>query len=462
MYLLFKPSEKPLFKLTPLGGSSVKTSTLYSWLASSLQLKALKQREGKKGINGILVFLGDEEPDGRTDMIVYDGETARILEYLNINSAANFYIDNIYILRKKDKATPFVHRYVKTAKYIREDYILSKHARQFYVSELGLYSLTTGIDRFGMSAKYLVLQTAFMRDILGILSRKLNHEEDSKNFISQLVPYHNNDLENGDKVASITSLMLAYTRALKILKEAEASYTTAVWAPKDTDEKNIREDYQSFVKFISNYNKFENHSDLLVKISYDDFFYIKLNNSLRFSSRISLGRLKRVLAVLHEFYKNNKKCYANNVEPFTIIMEWSEQMGPIDIALLLLLLKVLGIDPLNTNIDIRVIATPLSLPHALIGKLYLDHVLGKRGNDARKSKIVLSSGIDHHVVIDAVKYIVDSIDNNRIIYFSAGSTLHTVVAYATLESLSRTRGINYNVVSWNGPNRSLKEGPILC
>ncbi len=465
---LFTPSENPLL-LNSITNN--RTNIAYIWLASNLQLM-----ESVK-IYGILVKgYSDQEAidDVIVDLITNDPLSKRILEYLNINPLTNLSVDRISILfiegssyRESSEISPFTHKYVKSTAYISENVINRPDIRRIHcVSEIALYALTSGVDRFGTTIKYIALQFAFIEDILRTLLKrfKLHNSGEVLDKLLVLSPYKGN---NGhcsivDKIVSTIAIAAGFTKTLRAPLATRAAQTTAVWSIRPDEEDKVKLEvnriftilYENLPEHISCRNSLSGELEKLIYVAEVDGrlkLFLSSNSSdthaysLENLSAKALGRINSVLNTLEWLYSKVHGENDNTVLGDIVVFEWSEQMGPIDIALLLALYSTLNI-PLPKTIWI--IATPLTLPHAVLGKAYIDYIKRSIGN-IRKSKILLSSGVDKHVIKSTIEYMLRKKDKDSMItYIAGGSTLHTTIASLMLHRKDT------KVISWTRPRTS--------
>ncbi len=460
---LFTLADKPL--ILNVKGINDKATIAYTWLASSLQIMdsiniygvIAKAYSNLKRLDDVLVEL----------IVVNDRLSKGVLEYLNINPLASLSVDRISILfteggsnSNKPRTNPFTHKYVKSSAYISKSVIDDDGLLKLEpVSEVTLYALTSGIDRFGMTAKYLALQFSFIEDILSILLERLGLNKDNRilDEILKLSPYKCNTSYCNcvDKIASLIALAIGFAKTLRAPLAAEAAQTTAIWAI-EPDEVNIIEN-EIFNVLSMLYNELPRHVDCtncpeLVRITKDGrklnlCLFGKHNYVAEKLASKALGRISNVMNTIEWLYRQqNLKGIEKTVLGDFIVFEWSEQMGPVDIALLLALYIASRTQLPKT---IWIIATPLTLPHAILGKAYLDYISRSIGNI--RSKIILSSGVDKHVIKSTIEYVLREKKrrrhkNSKILYIAGGSTLHTIIA-----SLILQRREDIKIISWTRP-----------
>lgn len=330
-------------------------------------------------------------------------------------------------------------------------------------SELGLYALMSGYDRMGTSAKLMVFQTALWREILTEAIKRLEVGQGRRDHMQELLdalsPYYDNggeglgsggaaseEIAGGDAFLALLGLARYLVTARAYYRSMAAIGTTAVWVPKTlADVKEMHDEVSSIVmKIVSD-------SDEECEATPPSRLYELLHHdggAMSSLGRVLLGRVLRRVDTSASLARHQHLVDTGD-NSVVLLIDWSEQMGPVDAGIsLLTLLRILSerrgqqlsIKELNQKIKKVVLtATPLSLTHAFTGLYYLKKVLKLR--DGEQLSIVLTSASDPVVPKAVIKEIYNKEARRKcgnIIYFAGGPTYHTLKLSYELRKLERS------------------------
>ncbi len=337
------------------------------------------------------------------------------------------------------------------------------------VSEIGLYALTSADDRMGMSARFLALQTALLKYFVHALAKRLGiggaealakllDPYDSYPNCSSCEPSEWEGVRFGDAVASIVSSLRWLFTLEKNYESVAGLGTSAVWLVEKQDVGGLIECITSLASSVRESLSCRkwwepgygvefwmscSQSDYELRFLMDGKEIHALSN--KHCSKvlnIFLGRavgLIKNLTGASETYRegmNNKK--------LLLAIEWSEQSGPIDIALILTWLQ--GKLRYSSLDKVVILTTPLAYAHAVAAGLYLKKVLGKLGKlemngshaiplkigdtSRVKTSILMTSGSDPVYIAALIKRLAKEVagDDEHMLYFLGGSTLHSMMS----------------------------------
>ena len=286
------------------------------------------------------------------------------------------------------------------------------------VTPLTFYAASMGYHRLGHSHRLAALQCA--------LSQKIG--ETLIGDVSNIQPY--TCLYGVEEVQEIVGSLVTYLSFLMRyydemnIRAIEAEMTTSI-VPRPCDPQQLVDNVRRILKFIVEGSPVSDIGDIEI-IKKDNSLLIEFPdskiNTLLQQIQVQLNPLGRLsyLDLLRKRFKEefHKECVD------VILLDFSEQMNPVDVYLLSLLVD----QELERSLSFTwVICTPLTYPVAAITSLYADN-LDCLGN----VNLVLSSE-DPYVAKLLAEKLSEELKGGKILYLAAGPTPHVLVFAKTLK-----------------------------
>ncbi|GEM_PF-5116463 len=332
------------------------------------------------------------------------------------------------------------------------------------VSELGLYALTSADDRMGMSARFLVLQTALLKYFVLALAKELGMSN-AEALAELLDPYDPRPgcsvceslswerVRFGDAVASIVSCLRWLFTLSKHYDKVAGLGTSAVWLIGEEDVGDViscitrlaycvSKELSQCIEPVREYSvefsidRPQSNYELKFMIDRNDVFILSDSKCDKVLG-VFLGRALGLISSL----KSASEAVRERAEGKDIILavEWSEQSGPIDLALILTVLR--GALTHYNLTKVVILATPLAYAHAVAAGLYLEKVVSRSqsgsqcarffgGSERVNVSLLMTSGSDPVYVAALIKRLAKEVagDNDHMLYFLGGSTLHSMMS----------------------------------
>jgi len=281
------------------------------------------------------------------------------------------------------------------------------------VTPLAFHAITSGFHRLGFSYRIVALQQSLAREIAGAIGLGNSQIRTPVDLFS--VP---EDQEITGSLAAFLSWMMGWSKLNKEARDAELT-TSVIEADPSLEEL---EEGVDMLRRICCGEKIE----LKVKIEEKNRKALVLTSKLNFSkitnyiSKVALGRMNSYIGLQEEIKSKVEG------EEFSLAVDFSEQMGPCDIYLLVSILK--SADIAEKCREIWLIGTPLSYPTAMYSCFYLERLI----EDLKlgiKPKFALSS--EDPAVSRTIAERISS-GKRKLLYIAAGPTSHVLSFYRTL------------------------------
>ena len=319
-------------------------------------------------------------------------------------------------------------------------------------SELGIYALIAPYDRIGTATKIMVLQTSTMMCILAdLLEEACRNECDgrlkdlvkrSRCVLPKIDPYKGKrKAVAGDTLLALIGLARDFATAYSYFRLISSLETTAVWKPKSKDE--TEQVLDTLTKII----------DAVIEQGYGAALNIhpciaealslsppcRGNDGGRLSSMVYGRVVRKFNSIMRSLEESD---LSRSRERVCHVIDWTEQMGPVDAALTLITNHILTSGSRVMPEHTVIAATPLSFTNAFVAASYLQRV-GRELGEGAGAEIVMTSGTDPVGPAATAKYVQGLFGGDEcetVVYHAGGPTAHTLIMSYELSKWAGAEG----------------------
>jgi len=351
----------------------------------------------------------DLRTGGTTLVISHEQNFYRLIKAIKSIPLFHLSVDALVVVREGRDSTPWgVHSKIKDGEIRRVNC-----RETLKVTPLTFHAASSGIHRIGFYHRIMAFQQSLSKRIARALSLGGNIP----------TPYEIFSVEEKQEIrgslAALLSGIIKWGRIdIDVLKE---ELTTSVIEPPKEELRGVMYLLRNLDADITPEITWDRGKGLT--LSFKAFSGVRdkyVESSLNYINRVCLGRLRCYDGLLEEFEREEK-----SLGKFDLVLDFSEQMGPLDIYLILMMLKSAGI--LEKCENLWLIGTPLTYPTATYSLLYIRKCLPSEGISSR---LVISSEDPAFSRVIAKRVSGDR--NKKIIYLAAGPTSHVISFYKTL------------------------------
>jgi hypothetical protein len=385
------------------GEGRILTALKYPWgIWVFLTTHGMWYHSAKPGRDDLSIDLRS----GRTTLVI-SHELYQLIKAIESIPLFHLSVDDLVAVKEGGYFTPQgVHSKIKDGEIRRVscEEILE-------VTPLTFHAASSGIHRIGFYHRIMAFQQSLSKRIARVLSLR----------DSIPAPYEvfsvKEEQEIRGSLAALLSGIIKWGRIdFDVLKEELT--TSVIEPPREEDLRGIRTILRNLGDIVPDVAR-DNKKDLMLSFgasSVDKY----VESSLSYINRVCLGRLKCYDGLAEEFAKES-------LGEFDLAIDFSEQMGPLDIYLILLILESAGV--LGGCGNLWIIGTPLTYPTAMYSLLYVRRCLQRKETSSR---LVISSEDPTFSKVAAERISNGMSRSKKIVYIAAGPTSHVVSFYKTL------------------------------